>query len=108
MSVLMTNETSGDLRQRLELKETKQGLELSCLLEQNCDDLLARCKAARIEDKLRGFRRPGVFRCVAELPLALVELLQEQGMDILRDKEALRRVLNDPAFKAFRTTEGKV
>lgn len=75
---------------------------------QDCGDLLAKCAEERAQDVLRGHRKTETFRCVAELPLVLVQELKSRGMDILADKEALKRVLNDPAFAAFRTSVGRV
>lgn len=75
---------------------------------QDCDALIDKCKAERLSDKLRGHRKTGSLHCVAELPLVLVETLKAQGLDILHDRAALKKVLNDPEFSAFRTSNGRV
>ncbi len=75
---------------------------------QDCTDLLGKCRDERAVDVLRNYRKAKAFRCLAELPAALVEDLKAQGMDICTDREALRRVLNDPAFAAFRCSTGRI
>ena len=55
-----------------------------------------------------GFRPAPVFRRVASIPLAVVDIAKAQGLDLLRDPEALRRFLNDRCNSAFRTTEERV
>ena len=55
-----------------------------------------------------GFRPAPVFRRVASIPLAVVDIAKAQGLDLLRDPEALRRFLNDRDNTAFRTTEERV
>ena len=77
---------------------------------QDCDAVLERCAAERAADALRGHRKSGFMglRCIAELPVVLVDALREQGLDIMQDKEALRRVLNDPQWAAFRCSQGRV
>lgn len=99
---------NGDAVNTLGMEETRHGLTLHCGIWQDCGGLIERCTAARNADTLRGHQKPRPFRLVAELPVALVEVLKSQGVDVLADKEALRNVLNDPAFRAFRTTEGRV
>lgn len=99
---------TGDMARTLTTRETKEGLELSFGVVQDCGELVRRCTAARNADALRGCAKPRTFRLVAELPLALVEVLAARGIDILRDKKELRKLLNDPAFRAFRTTRGRV
>ena len=76
--------------------------------EQCVDELLSKCADERAQDGLRGHRKTAPFRCIMELPMVLVESLKAQGMDIIADKAALRRVVNDPAFAAFRTSAGKL
>ena len=75
---------------------------------QDCTNLIDRCRETKALDVLRGHRKAETFRLVAELPVVLVEALKAQGIDIMTDNDALKRVLNDPAFAAFRTTEGRV
>ena len=55
-----------------------------------------------------GFRPAPVFRRVASIPLAVVDIAKAQGLDLLRDPEAMRRFLNDRDNAAFRTTEERV
>ena len=55
-----------------------------------------------------GFRPAPVFRRVASIPLAVVDIAKAQGLDLMRDPEALRRFLNDRDNAAFRTTEERV
>ena len=66
-------------------------------------------QALRNESARRcGFRPAPVFRRVASIPLAVVDIAKAQGLDLLRDPEALRRFLNDRQSAAFRTTEERV
>ena len=55
-----------------------------------------------------GFRPAPVFRRVASIPLAVVDIAKAQGLDLLRDPDALRRFLNSRENTAFRTTEERV
>jgi hypothetical protein len=65
--------------------------------------------ALRTESGRRcGFRPAPVFRRVASIPLAVVDIAKAQGLDLMRDPEALRRFLNDRDNAAFRTTEEHV
>ena len=65
--------------------------------------------ALRTESGRRcGFRPAPVFRRVASIPLAVVDIAKAQGLDLMRDPEALRRFLNDRDNAAFRTTEERV
>ncbi len=101
-------DVNGNILSRVDVENGAGGSKIHLTVEQNCDDLISRCTAARSLDKLRGHRKTSAFRCVAELPVALVEVFRSQGVDLLTDDDALRKVLNDPAFRAFRTTEGRV
>lgn len=74
---------------------------------QDCSEVIRRCAEERAEDKLRGHRKTGAFHCVAEIPAALVDALRGRGLDIMNDREALKKVLNDPSFAAFRASNGK-
>ena len=66
-------------------------------------------RALRNESGRRcGFRPAPVFRRVASIPLAVVDIAKAQGLDLMRDPEALRRFLNDRDNAAFRTTEERV
>ena len=55
-----------------------------------------------------GFRKPETFRQVADIPVAVIQLALAQGVDLMHDKDALRRFLNDPDNRAFRTTLERV
>ena len=55
-----------------------------------------------------GFMKAPVFRRVASIPVAVVDIARAQGLDILNDHEAMRRFLNDPDNRAFRTTLERV
>lgn len=45
---------------------------------------------------------------VASIPVVIYEEYLKRGIDLLKDDAALRRFLNDPDNRAFRTTPGKV
>lgn len=55
-----------------------------------------------------GFRPAPVFRRVARIPVAVLDIAKAQGLDILNDADALRKFLNDRDNRAFRTTEERV
>ena len=55
-----------------------------------------------------GFRKPETYRQVADIPMAVIQLALAQGIDIMHDEDALRRFLNDPDNRAFRTTLERV
>lgn len=74
---------------------------------QDCEALLQQCADERASDVLRGHRKTGAFHCVAEFPVVLVDKLRGMGLDIMNDRDALKKVLNDPEFAAFRTSMGK-
>jgi len=76
---------------------------------QDVSGILRLNQALRSESARRcGFRPAPVFRRVASIPLAVVDIAKAQGLDLLRDPEALRRFLNDRDNAAFRTTEERV
>jgi hypothetical protein len=51
----------------------------------------------------------GEFHHVASIPLVVIEKVKkETGMDLLKDREAMKRFLNDPDNKYFRTKLGTV
>ena len=78
-------------------------------VSQDVTGVLEHCKANRDgNDRLRGFRKPEEMYHVASIPLALVEILRGQGMDILNDEVALFRFLNDPTYAGFRASTGRV
>ena len=55
-----------------------------------------------------GFRKAPTFRRVASIPVAVVDIAAAQGLDILNNPEAMRKFLNDPDNRAFRTTLERV
>ena len=55
-----------------------------------------------------GFQKAPTFRRVASIPVAVVDIAAAQGLDILNDPEAMRKFLNDPDNRAFRTTLERV
>ena len=76
---------------------------------QELGDLLERCAASRAEeDRFIWNRRAVPFKPVMEIPLAVINTLKRQGVDLLRDEKALRIFINDPVNKAFRLSTGKV
>lgn len=72
--------------------------------EQDVTDILRLNKAARDRDHFKGFRFAPTFRRVASIPVAAVDIAKAQGLDILNDPDDMRKFLNDPRNKAFRTT----
>ena len=55
-----------------------------------------------------GFQKAPTFRKVASIPVTVVDMAAAQGLDILNDPDAMRRFLNDPDNRAFRTTLERV
>ena len=89
------------------LHDTTRGQIIS--VEQDVSAILDAIRAERADnDRLRGFRKPETFFPVARIPLALVDVLKAQGLDVLADPDDMFRFLNDPAFAAFRTSTGRV
>lgn len=74
---------------------------------QDVTEIVRRNKQAQNAQKC-GFRRPPVFRRVASIPVAVADIAAAQGLDILNDPEAMRKFLNDPDNRAFRTTLERV
>ena len=74
---------------------------------QDVTDILRANKAAQNVSKC-GFAPAPVFRRVASIPVAVVDIAAAQGLDILGDPEAMRKFLNDPDNRAFRTTLERV
>jgi hypothetical protein len=93
---------TGDVAETLHLGPDRSVITVS----QEAGEIMERCAALRAAQP--AFSRPRVFRQVAEYPVALVALLAAQGLDIVNDPEARKKVLNAPEFAAFRTTSGKV
>ncbi len=75
---------------------------------QDVTDIIEANKQEQLADKFRGFRRAPTFRKVASIPIAVFDIALAQGYDLMNDPEALRRFLNDPQNRAFRTTLEKV
>jgi hypothetical protein len=51
----------------------------------------------------------GEFHHVASIPLVIIEKYKnEKGIDLLKDKAALKKFLNDPDNKFFRTKPGRI
>jgi len=72
--------------------------------EQDVTDILRLNRAARDRDRFKGFRFAPTFRKVASIPVAAVDIAKAQGLDILNDSDDMRKFLNDPMNRAFRTT----
>ena len=75
---------------------------------QDVTAILEANKQEQLEDKFKGFRKAPVFRKVASIPIAVFDIALAQGYDLLNDPDALKRFLNDPQNRAFRTTLEKV
>lgn len=75
---------------------------------QDVTEILRANHAEQMEDRFRGFRKAPAFRRVASIPIAVFDIALAQGYDLLNDPEALRRFLNDPQNRAFRTTLERV
>lgn len=89
------------------LHDTARGQVIS--VEQDVAAILDAIRAERADnDRLRRFRKPEAFHPVARIPLALVDVLKAQGLNILADPDDMFRFLNDPTFAAFRTSTGRV
>lgn len=76
--------------------------------EQDVTDILRQNAAERAEDRFKGFRFAPTFRRVASIPVAAVDIAKAQGLDILGNPDDMRRFLNDPENRFFRTTTEKV
>lgn len=76
--------------------------------EQDVTDILRQNAAERAEDRFKGFRFAPTFRRVASIPVAAVDIAKAQGLDILGNPDDMRRFLNDPGNRFFRTTTEKV
>nr|DAH15152.1 MAG TPA: hypothetical protein [Caudoviricetes sp.] len=72
--------------------------------EQDVTDILRLNRAARDRDRFKGFRLAPTFRKVASIPVAAVDIAKAQGLDILGDPDDMRKFLNDPVNRVFRTT----
>ena len=55
-----------------------------------------------------GFQKTPTFRKVASIPVAVVDIAAAQGLNIMNDPDAMRKFLNDPDNRAFRTTLERV
>ena len=74
---------------------------------QDVTDIIRQNRAAQNAQKC-GFQKAPTFRRVASIPVAVVDIAAAQGLDILNDPEAMRKFLNDPDNRAFRTTLERV
>jgi len=99
---LRLDDQTGDVAETLHI----EGGHSIITVSQEADEVMARCAALRAEQP--AFAKPGTFRQVAEVPVALVAILAAKGMDIINDPCAMRKFLNDREFAAFRTTAGRV
>lgn len=72
--------------------------------EQNVEDILDANKREAI-DNPKGMRPGGNARKVASIPLVVWVELERQG--IAQDQARLRRWLNDPDNRFFRTSQGR-
>jgi len=79
---------------------------ISCA--QDVTDIIEANKQEQMQDKFRGFRKAPTFRKVASIPIAVFDIALAQGYDLMNDPDALKRFLNDPENRAFRTTLEKV
>jgi hypothetical protein len=51
----------------------------------------------------------GEFHHVASIPLVIIEKYKnEHGIDLMKDKAAMKKFLNDPDHKYFRTKPGSI
>jgi hypothetical protein len=75
---------------------------------QDVTEIVRANRAEQLEDRFRGFRRAPTFRRVASIPVAAIDIARAQGIDLLNDPDAMRRFLNDPGNRAFRTTLERV
>lgn len=75
---------------------------------QDVTEILRINAAERNGDTMKGFRIAPTMRKVASIPVAAVDIAAAQGIDLLHDADALRRFLNDPENRAFRTTMERV
>lgn len=77
--------------------------------EQDVTALLERNRAERNEaDRMIGFRRAPTFRKVASIPVAVFDLAHKQGIELFHDPDAMRKFLNNPENRFFRTTNERV
>ena len=75
---------------------------------QDVTAILEANKQEQLADKFRGFRKAPTFRKVASIPIAVFDIALAQGYDLMNDPAALKRFLNDPQNRAFRTTLERV
>ncbi len=73
---------------------------------QDVEPILNRNKALRNEASTNW---QGDFHHVASIPLVIIEKVKnETGVDLLKDKAAMKRFLNDPDNKFLRTKPGRI
>ena len=75
---------------------------------QDVTGILKANEEARSADKFKGFRFAPDYRKVASIPVAAVDIAFANGLDILNDPDDLKRFLNDPQNRVFRTTTERV
>ena len=74
--------------------------DITAILKQNHE--------AQLNDNFRGFRKAPTFRRVASVPVAVVDIAAAQGYDLLNNPDDMRKFLNHPDNRAFRTTLERV
>lgn len=55
-----------------------------------------------------GKHRSEAMNHVASIPMVIIDLYRQKGIDLLNDRKELRKFLNDPDNKFFRTMPGDV
>lgn len=75
---------------------------------QDVTDIIEANKRAMNAVHRCGFKKPEVFRRVASIPRAVIDIAAAQGIDLLGDPDALRKFLNDRDNLAWRTTTERV
>lgn len=74
---------------------------------QDVTDIVRLNRALQNEQKC-GFQSAPAFRRVASIPVSVFDIAAAQGLDLMNDPDALRKFLNDPDNRAFRTTLERV
>lgn len=75
---------------------------------QDVTDIIEANKMAMNAVQRCGFKKPEVFRRVASIPEAVIDIAKAQGIDLMGDPDAMRRFLNDRDNLAWRTTTERV
>jgi len=55
-----------------------------------------------------GHVQPGPVRLAARIPTIVIESYLQCGIDLINDESAMKKFLNDPDNRYFRTMPGKV